>query len=527
MSGSTAAPVRAGRPYIGMAGVLLGAVISTLSGRLTTFGLADVRGAIGAGVDEGAWITTAATVGQMVVAFPAVWLGAAFGPRRVLLWAAGVFALSQALLPLSPGLGGVLFWQAVGGLAAGTFIPLTIGFVLRNLPAGLATYGIAAYGMNSELSQNIAATLEGWFVEHLSWRWIFWDTALVAPAMMLCVWLGVPREPVNRAALDAADGWGMLFASAGFGLLYAGLDQGNRLDWLNSGLIAGLLAGGVVLVAAFVVHEAISPRPAISLRFLVHGNIPLLGAMLILFRLVVLSTAYLIPQYLVTVQGYRALETGDVLLLIALPQFLLAPVVGTLLRFTDPRLLMGAGFALIGAACFMAARLTGAWASGDFLPSQVLQAVGQSLGLTSLVWFATRHLSPAEALTFGAFLQTARLLGGELGIGFMQTYVRVREQLHSFLIGLHVDAGSAMTTARLQGYAAAETARAVGPAEAQARAAGLLARTVTEQANVLAYADGFNFLGWAVLGGLLLMLLLREPPRPPSAPHAAAERTPA
>jgi len=174
----------------------------------------------------------------------------------------------------------------------------------------------------------------------------------------------------------------------------------------------------------------------------------------------VLSTAYLIPQYLVTVQGYRALETGNVLLLIALPQFLLAPAVGTLLRFTDARLLMGTGFALIGAACFMAAQLTGAWASGDFLPSQVLQAAGQSLGLTSLVWFATRHLSPAEALTFGAFLQTTRLLGGELGVAFMQTYVRVQEQLHSFLIGLHMDAGSAMTAARLQGYAAAEMARA-------------------------------------------------------------------
>jgi len=98
----------------------------------------------------------------------------------VLLCAAGVFALSQAALPLSPGLGGVLFWQAVGGLAAGLFVPLTIGFVLRNLPARLATYGIAVYGMNSELSQNIAVTLEGWFVEHLSWRWIFYGIALAA-----------------------------------------------------------------------------------------------------------------------------------------------------------------------------------------------------------------------------------------------------------------------------------------------------------------------------------------------------------
>jgi DHA2 family multidrug resistance protein len=44
------------RPLIGVIAVLLGALISTLAGRLTTFGLADVRGAIHAGFDEGAWI---------------------------------------------------------------------------------------------------------------------------------------------------------------------------------------------------------------------------------------------------------------------------------------------------------------------------------------------------------------------------------------------------------------------------------------------------------------------------------------
>ena len=55
-------PVITARPFIGVAAVLLGAIISTLNSRLTTFGLADVRGAVHAGFDEGAWIPTAFTV---------------------------------------------------------------------------------------------------------------------------------------------------------------------------------------------------------------------------------------------------------------------------------------------------------------------------------------------------------------------------------------------------------------------------------------------------------------------------------
>jgi DHA2 family multidrug resistance protein len=207
-----------------------------------------------------------------------------------------------------------------------------------------------------------------------------------------------------------------------------------------------------------------------------------------------------------------------VLVLIALPQFLLAPIVATILRFVDARLLMACGFALVGAACFMAGQLTHDWAGGDFLPSQIVQAVGQSVALTSLVWFAVKHLEPSQVLTFGAFLQTARLFGGQLGAAFVQTFTRVREQVYSNLIGLHVTTGSALTDQRLQDYANAVAGRSLGEAEANARATALLARAVQAQANVLAYIDGFMVLGYSVIGALLLMLLLRAAPAQPNPP---------
>src|SRR5690242_3384584 len=136
------------RPVVGLAAVLLGSVISTLFTRITTFGLADLRGAVHAGFDEGAWITTAATVGQMCIGPIAAWLGLVFGPRRVLLVSASVFAFASALIPFAPDLASVLVGQAVAGLASGTFIPLTIGFVVQSLRPALWPYGIAAYGLN-------------------------------------------------------------------------------------------------------------------------------------------------------------------------------------------------------------------------------------------------------------------------------------------------------------------------------------------------------------------------------------------
>ncbi len=206
------------------------------------------------------------------------------------------------------------------------------------------------------------------------------------------------------------------------------------------------------------------------------------------------------------------MEVGGVLMWIALPQFLLAPVIATILRFVDPRLTMAFGFALVGTACFMAGQITASWASDDFLPSQIVQAAGQSFLLTSVLWFILKHAEPGEILTFGAVLQTTRLFGAELGSAFVQTFVRVREQVYSNLVGLHVDAGSLLTDIRLHDYAGVLAGRSVGEAEANARATALLARSVQIQASVLAYADGFMLLGFAVFGALLTMLLLRDPP---------------
>src|SRR5262245_12597735 len=423
-------PIITTRPFIGVLAVLLGSIISTLDSRITNFGLADVRGAVHAGFDEGAWITTAFTVGQMLIGPVAAWLGMVFGPRRLLMISSTVFTLSNLLLPFSPDLPSILAFQMISGLASGTFMPLAIGFVVQNLPTRFVVYGLAAYAMNVELSLNIAASIEGWFSDYWSWKWIFWDTALLTPPMVVCIYFGMPRQPVNRELLKTADWAGIIYASVGFSLLYAALDQGNRLDWFNSGLINALLLGGGFLLVAFAVHELVHDRPWINLHFVVRGNIPLIFLFITFFRFVILSTSFIIPQYLTTVQNYRAMQIGGVLMWIALPQFLLAATVATILRFVDVRLPMAFGFALIGWACFMAGQLSHDWAGDNFLVSQMVQAIGQSFGLTSLVWFSVKHLEPSEALTLGAIIQTARLFGGELGSAFVQTFVRAREQVY-------------------------------------------------------------------------------------------------
>ena len=125
------------RPYVGILGVLIGAILSFTGSRITTFGLADMRGGLHFGFDEGAWMTTSFGVGQMLVGVACPYLGAIFSVRRILLHGMALLFIAALLGPLSPNLTAFLTAQFLAGVGTGTFIPLTIGFIVRNLPQRL------------------------------------------------------------------------------------------------------------------------------------------------------------------------------------------------------------------------------------------------------------------------------------------------------------------------------------------------------------------------------------------------------
>src|SRR5215475_827477 len=87
-------------PVLGIAGVILGAAIVTLSGRLLSLGLADLKGNVGIGFDDGAWISSAFNVALMFIGPFSVYLGGLLGARKVLLCAAAAFALIASYIPL-------------------------------------------------------------------------------------------------------------------------------------------------------------------------------------------------------------------------------------------------------------------------------------------------------------------------------------------------------------------------------------------------------------------------------------------
>src|SRR5215475_1334056 len=439
-------------PLLGILGVVLGAGIVTLTGRMITLGLADLKGSVGLGFDDGAWISSAFNVALMFIGPFTVYVGGLLGPRRVLLAAACCFTIICALLPLVHNYSLLITALVLAGLSSGTFYPLTLTFALRNIPLPYLPFTLALYATSVDGAVNIAPSLYGWYREHLSYSWMFWNSAMITPVMIACIFYGIPASPPRKTTGQPPSFAGFLYGSAGFAMLFAAIDQGQRLDWWRSGLFNALVVGGLFFLTCAVVRRLRSPNPLVDLPYLRMWNTEILGILLMFFRFSLLATIILIPQSL-AVQGFDANQIGPALFWTAAPQFLIAFIAALLLlKGLDSRLLMATGFTCIAAASILNATYTSAWSAENYYRAELLMGVGQSFAFVGLVStivlqavFSGGLSKPQAALTFSAFFHTIRLFGGQIGVAVMTHFVAIRERIHSNLLGLHVQGGQWIT----------------------------------------------------------------------------------
>ena len=501
-------------PYVGILGVFLGAGIATLNSRLISVGLPDLRGALSLGFDEASWIPTALNMAMMFSGVFVVFLNALYGPRRILLPAAAIFTIASALLPFAPDFWVMLALLVIAGIAAGTFYSLTLTFVLTALPKRLIIFGIAAYAADIVFVSNFASAVEGWYVDHLSWRWIFWNATIFTPLMMICVYFGIPRQALPAGPRP---NWrGIAYFSLGLSLLYAGLDQGERLDWLNSGLIVALFAAGIFLVAAACVRRVLEPNPTLKLSFLNRRNIIILALSIFVFKFVHLATIVLVPGFLGNVQGYRPTEVGHALAWVAVPMFAVVWVVAVMVVHTNSRLILTLGLTTVAVGSWIYSHLDTSWAGNSFEIVELLLSAGLActyIGLVSSIVLegleAGALTSAAYAATFSGFMHFIRIFGGQVGASAMTRFISLREKFHSNLLGQHVQAGAWVTDERLRVLSGGLRPRSAGPEEAYNRALDILGRQIRAQSYTMAVADGFILIGWMAAAYLLLMVFLR------------------
>jgi DHA2 family multidrug resistance protein len=498
------APARIGPRWLpdGMLTRRTGSVIAVLLGTLTTslftrdFGvsLADIRGAYGLSVDEGAWLSTVTNAAQLLSA-PAVPLCVVmFGPRRMLGWSALAFIVVTALAPLASGIMAIFALHAAIGFLLGCFVPATLAIVFANLSPRYWLFALALYSLRLTLALHTGVSLSGWFVEDLGWQAIYWQATLFGVAFLMLSLISFPPREIGWSLFARTNKGEVAMFCVGLTLIYIGLDQGNRLDWLASATVIGCLTGGIVLVAAAVMWQFVSPVPFAHPAALLRRNIHLPLIIVTLFGITSGATSVLIPNFLAAVGHLKPEQSGAALWGVDLVQLVALPVAIWSIRRGDPRLTVAGGLLLVMFGCWLGSGITHDWRTDDFILMSVLIGTGNAAVLLTLIAITVANAAREELISIVAYIQIPRVLGPELGLAILTTLLRKHEAAASLLVGSHVD--------RVRGAALDYHVAGMGS-------------VIRREATVLSYADAWIFcFGVAALAMLFAVFLRRTPSHP-------------
>lgn len=496
------------RIVIGILAVLLGGLLSTLNGRLLSVALPDMRGALSLSVAQAAWISTTFSMCLMFMAVFTVYFGGLLGVRRVLIAATGVYMAATFLAPFAASYPAMIALQAIAGLSAGTFYPLTLSFILTSLPIRVAHWGLAAYSLSILFGVNIASELAAWLIDQYRWPWIFWLLSGAAGVMLVCVWAGIAPTPRPKANHEVHISWrGLLYWSVGLALIYGALDMGERVRWFDSPAFAASLAAAAFLLVAAFFRRKQDPNPLLALPFLRNRSTILLSGVLFAFRFFVLGTALIIPQFLAGVGGFRNEQVGPVLAITALLQFALAWIVAGALRDLDVRIMLALGFGIIGVTAFFCSHLDSSWAPATFVLPAALFAAGESMAMLGLVAAVILQLlstgavsaegkpeRPLDVLTFSSFFHTVRIMGGQVGGVLMLHVITERTKYHAAMLGRQTEPFRPAVGGFLRGVAGLDAASGASLAHATGFAGYSLGAAIQKQAATLAFGDAFTVL---------------------------------
>lgn len=463
------------------------------------------------GGDRTLTIGSSNLVAEIVMIPLAAWFVRLLSLRRFLLFCAFGYIASSVVSGISESLGVMIAGRLGQGFFGGALIPTAMTIIATRLPKDKQAAGLGAFGGVAIIAPVLGPLIGGWLTDNLTWRWLFFLNVPVGAVLVALLFRSFPREPIAQKELENIDWLGIV----GLVVFCAGstvaLQEGQRLRWLESGLIVSLLL--LAVAGAFMVtwSQLSRPEPVVRLRLLRERGFA--GAVVIsaLFGLTMNGVFYVIPVFLGEVAGYTAEQTGFVAMYSAAASMFVIAAVPAMSKKADARILVAAGLLLMAASAFMDVDLTAESGRGEFLAGQLVRGVGLSLVFFPLSEAALARIAPNDSADASGLFNIARNFGGAIGLAGISILLETRQALHGQSIAERLTANSPEAAAAIGGSAGGLMSQHGDQSHAAMQALALLDQQIRVQASVISYSDLFWVSGWAMVLAIPFVLLLSKP----------------
>jgi DHA2 family multidrug resistance protein len=491
--------------------VTFGTLMGALDSSIVNVAIPQLRGAVGATVEEITWISTGFALATVLVMPLTAFLGRLFGQKRVYLACLILFVIGSALCGMARSLPMLVAFRVVQGFGAGALQPTEQAILRQTFPPKEQGMAMALFGMAVMVGPAIGPTLGGYIVDHYTWPWIFY---INLPVGVLAVFMvtNFVHEPedikeANRAAAEKQrknmDWAGIALLSVGLCALQYALEEGNKDDWFASPLINGCFLVALVALAFFVVRELTAPVPAVDISLFkdpVFTSGTVIGG--IMFAML-MSLTFLLPVFMQEVLGFTAMQSGLALMPRTLVMIAVTPIVGRLYNKVPPRLFVGFGVVMFCISAFQMSHYTLDTSSAGIISTLIFQGIAFSCLWVPLTTVALSTIPRHKMADASGSNSLIREIGGSVGLAIFATLLtRTQVGARAGLMA-HLNPGRPEVMARLamtrqmlgvRGGLDATTAR-----EGSRR---MLEFMVDRQAMVLSFEKMF------LLAGILFALVL-------------------
>jgi MFS transporter, DHA2 family, multidrug resistance protein len=423
--------------WLGYLAMCLGMFMAILDIQIVASSLPEIQAGLHIPLDELSWVQTAYLIAEIVAIPLSGWLTCLLSLRRLFLIAVVAFTLASAGCAESNSFIMLIGFRVIQGAAGGVMIPATFTAIFTLFPERQHILATAIGGLLAMMAPMLGPVIGGYITDTYSWPWLFLIN--VGPGILsAAIAILLLRTPQPDAeAFQRLDLISLTLFAIALSALEVGLKDAPTLGWTGAwplSLFALFLIAGAVAVRRCLRRA----RPLIEIRLLFERDFAAacfysftLGAMLY-------GSVYLMAVFLGLVRFHTAFETGTIMMVAGVAQFLALPIAALLVRRIDPRLLTGFGFAMFAAGLIANGFMT--WESDYdalFWP-QVLRGVGVVFCLLPTTSVALEHRQGDALPNASALFNLMRNLGGAIWIALLDTILERRDsQVAALLKRLH------------------------------------------------------------------------------------------
>ncbi len=525
MSDAAAPPAAAGAPtepkvtprrFVAFAALVFGMFMAILDIQIVASSLGEIQAGLSAAPQEIAWVQTSYLVAEVVMIPLSGFLSRALSTRILFTISAGGFTLASVLCATATSINEMIVFRVLQGFIGGGMIPTAMAAAYTIFPRRLMPPVMAVIGLTVTLAPTIGPTIGGYLTDIFSWHWLFLVNVVPGTVATLLAWTLIDFDEPDFPLLKRIDMLGLAALAIFLGSLEYVLEQGPVDDWFESKTIATLAVVSAVGAVAFFWRAFRVKVPIVDLYAYVDRNFAVGSLLTFVLGMGLYGLTYLYPLFLARVRGFNALEVGETMFVTGAAMFLAAPIVGTLARKVDQRILIGGGFVGFVLSCVELLPITSQWGFWELLLPQVLRGVSLMFSMVPINVVALGTLAPEHLKNAAGLFNTVRNLGGAFGLAIINTILNQRTDLHILRLREQVIWGRQAAEEALAGLTQRFTP-SLG-SDAELAAIKKLSALVFREALVLAFADVFLLIAVTFSVCAVLVLLVQRPRLEPAGP---------